>query len=496
MTDSGAQHHPILERYDLARFPELRILVLGDVMLDRYVEGSVERMSPEAPVAVLRAEGQRSMAGGAANVARNIAALGGQAILIGLIGQDEDGAALTQALRKDSNIEAHLITDPARPTTTKTRFVAGRQQLLRVDQEKTTPANRAIEQSLVAAVQSVLTRVDLVILSDYAKGAMTDRVIAGAAQAAKAAGKTVIADPKSRDFRRYRDVDLLTPNRHEAAAAAGIACGSDAEAVMAGTRLMEQTGIASLLITRGEQGMTLLRKGQAPLHLAADAREVFDVSGAGDTVIASLGLAMAAGLEMDAAARFANLCGGIVVGKVGTALVHPADVTGALHARAVGLSSNAKIMDLTQASSQVEHWRASGLRIGFTNGCFDLIHPGHVALLARARSACDRLIVGLNSDASVRRLKGDDRPVQDEQMRATVLAALAGVDMVVIFGEDTPIKLIEVLRPDLLVKGADYRLDQVVGGDFVQSYGGKVLLVDLIAGHSTTATIKRLGLDR
>jgi D-beta-D-heptose 7-phosphate kinase/D-beta-D-heptose 1-phosphate adenosyltransferase len=492
MTDSGA-HHPILDRFDLERFQQVRILVLGDVMLDRYVDGAVERMSPEAPVAVLRAEGERSMAGGAANVARNIAALGGQAILIGLIGQDEDGAALAQALRKDSGIEAHLVNDPARPTTTKTRFVAGRQQLLRVDQEKTTPANRAIEQSLIAAVQAVLPRVGLVILSDYAKGAMTDRVIAGAAAAAKAAGKMVIADPKSRDFRRYRGVDLLTPNRHEAAVAAGVACGNDAEAVMAGSRLMEQTGIASLLITRGEQGMTLLRKGQVPLHLAADAREVFDVSGAGDTVIASLGLALAAGLEMDAAARFANLCGGIVVGKVGTALVHPADVTGALHARAVGLSSSAKIMDLRQALGQVEHWRASGLRVGFTNGCFDLIHPGHVALLARARAACDRLIVGLNSDASVRRLKGEDRPVQDEQMRATVLAALAGVDMVVIFGEDTPIKLIEALRPDLLVKGADYRLDQVVGGDFVQSYGGKVLLVDLIAGHSTTATIKRLG---
>jgi D-beta-D-heptose 7-phosphate kinase/D-beta-D-heptose 1-phosphate adenosyltransferase len=493
MTDGGTHHHPVLDRFDLARFRQTRILVLGDVMLDRYVDGSVERMSPEAPVAVLRAEGERSMAGGAANVARNIAALGGQAILIGLVGQDEDGASLAQALRSDPGIEAHLISDSARPTTTKTRFVAGRQQLLRVDHEKSTPANRAIEQALIAAVQSVLGRVNLVILSDYAKGVMTDRVIAGVAAAAKAAGKPVIADPKSRDFRRYHGVDLLTPNRHEAAIAAGIACGNEAETVMTGTRLMEQTGIASLLITRGEQGMTLMRKGQPPLHLPADAREVFDVSGAGDTVIASLGLALAAGLEMDIAARFANLCGGIVVGKVGTALVHPADVTGALHARAVGLSSNAKIMELPQALGQVEHWRASGLRVGFTNGCFDLIHPGHVALLAKARAACDRLIVGLNSDASVRRLKGEDRPIQDEQMRATVLAALAGVDMVVIFEEDTPLKLIEALRPDLLVKGADYRLDQVVGGDVVQGYGGKVLLVDLVAGHSTTATIKRFG---
>ncbi|QEX16931.1 bifunctional protein HldE [Hypericibacter terrae] len=493
MTESGLHHDPLLDRLDLTRFQQLRILVVGDVMLDRYVDGSVERMSPEAPVAVLRAEGERSMAGGAANVARNIAALGGQAILIGLVGLDEDGAALSSALRTDPGIEAHLIEDAARPTTTKTRFVAGRQQLLRVDHEKSTPANRPMEQALIAAVQSVLSRVHLVILSDYAKGVVTDRVIAGVAAAAKAAGKIVIADPKSRDFRRYHGVDLLTPNRHEAAVAAGIACGNEAEAVMTGTHLVEQTGIPSLLITRGEQGMTLMRKGRAPLHLPADAREVFDVSGAGDTVIASLGLALAAGLEMDIAARFANLCGGIVVGKVGTALVHPADVTGALHARAIGISSNAKIMTLPQALGQVEHWRATGARVGFTNGCFDLIHPGHVTLLAKSRAACDRLIVGLNSDASVRRLKGADRPVQDEQMRATVLAALASVDMVVIFEEDTPLKLIEALRPDLLVKGADYRLDQVVGGDVVQAYGGKVLLIDLVAGHSTTATIQRLG---
>ncbi|QEX22552.1 bifunctional protein HldE [Hypericibacter adhaerens] len=486
-------HGPMLDRFDLTRFQQARILVLGDVMLDRYVDGSVERMSPEAPVAVLRADGERSMAGGAANVARNIAALGGQAILIGLVGQDDDGAALTRALRGDGGIEAHLITDAARPTTTKTRFVAGRQQLLRVDHERSTPANRAVEQELLAAVQSVLGRVNLVILSDYAKGALTDRVIAGVAAAAKAAGKIVIADPKSRDFRRYRGVDLLTPNRHEAAVAAGIPCGNEAEAVMTGAHLMEQTGIASLLITRGEQGMTLMRKGRPPLHLAADAREVFDVSGAGDTVIASLGLALATGFEMETAARFANLCGGIVVGKAGTALVHPADVTGALHARALGLSSDAKIMDLGQAVAQAEHWRASGLKVGFTNGCFDLIHPGHVTLLAKARAACDRLIVGLNSDASVRRLKGAERPIQDEEMRATVLAALASVDMVVIFEEDTPVKLIEALRPDLLVKGADYRLDQVVGADIVQGYGGQVLLVDLVAGHSTTATIKRLG---
>jgi D-beta-D-heptose 7-phosphate kinase/D-beta-D-heptose 1-phosphate adenosyltransferase len=492
MTDGGAHHDPLLDRLDLKRFEQTRILVVGDVMLDRYVDGSVDRMSPEAPVAVLQADGERSMAGGAANVARNIAALGGQAILIGLVGQDEDGAVLTSALRTVSGIEAHLIEDPARPTTTKTRFVAGRQQLLRVDHEKSTPANRAIEQALIGAVQSVLGRVQLVILSDYAKGVMTDRVIAGVAAAGKAAGIPVIADPKSRDFRRYHGVDLLTPNRHEAATAAGIPCGNETETVMAGNHLMEQTGIPSLLITRGEQGMSLMRKGQAPLHLPADAREVFDVSGAGDTVIASLGLALAGGLDMEIAARFANLCGGIVVGKAGTALVHPADVTGALHARAVGISSNAKVMDLSRALGQVGHWRGAGLRIGFTNGCFDLIHPGHVSLLAQSRAACDRLIVGLNSDASVRRLKGADRPIQDEQMRATVLAALASVDMVVIFEEDTPIKLIEALRPDLLVKGADYRLDQVVGGDMVQAYGGRVLLVDLIAGHSTTATIKRL----
>lgn len=481
---------------DLSRFAEASVLVVGDVMLDRYVEGSVDRMSPEAPVPVLKAEGERGMAGGAANVARNIAALGGRATLVGLVGDDAAGEELAQTMAADRRIALRLLVDRTRPTTIKTRFLAGRQQLLRVDREQLVPASAAIERASLAAVEAALPEAGLVLLSDYAKGVLTDGTIAGIAARTAAAGKIVVADPKGRDFRRYRGVDLLTPNRHEAAVASGLPCGNDAEAAAAGGRLIEQTGIPALLVTRGEQGMTLVRKGQEPLHIAADAREVFDVSGAGDTVIASLGVALAAGFELETAARFANLCGGIAVGKLGTALVRPIDVSAALLSRAVASSSSAKIMDLSQALEQIAHWREAGLRVGFTNGCFDLIHPGHVTLLSKARAACDRLVVGLNSDASVKRLKGSDRPVQDQQMRATVLAALGSVDLVVIFEADTPMKLIEAILPDLLVKGADYRLDQVVGADIVQGYGGHVLLVELVPGHSTTDTIRRLGRAR
>ncbi|MFZ5789135.1 MAG: D-glycero-beta-D-manno-heptose-7-phosphate kinase [Pseudomonadota bacterium] len=487
---------PALAGLDLSRFGEASVLVVGDVMLDRYVGGSVDRMSPEAPVPVLQVEGERSMAGGAANVARNIAALGGQATLIGLVGDDAEGEELAETLAADRRIALRLVVDRTRPTTTKTRFVAGNRQLLRVDRERVVLADAGIERALLAAVEAALPEADLVLLSDYAKGALTDDMIGAITVRAAAVGKIVVADPKARDFRRYRGVDVLTPNRHETVAASELPCGNDAEAAAAGQRLIEQTGIPALLVTRGEQGMTLVRKGHAPLHIAADAREVFDVSGAGDTVIGSLGLALAAGFELDLAARLANLCGGIVVGKAGTALVYPTDVSAALHARALASSTSAKIMDLRRTLEQIAHWRDAGQRIGFTNGCFDLIHPGHVTLLTKARAACDRLVVGLNSDASIKRLKGSDRPVQDQQMRATVLAALASVDLVVIFEEETPLALIEATRPDVLVKGADYRLDQVVGADLVQRNGGQVLLVDLVPGHSTTDTIRRLGRAR
>lgn len=477
----------------IERFQQLRILVVGDVMLDRYVYGSVDRMSPEAPVPVLRIERERAMAGGAANVARNISALGARALLIGLVGEDEAGTALQRALADDPAIEVLLVADPSRPTTVKTRYVAAGQQLLRADQEVAHAADTVREAALLDRIERALAKADLMLLSDYAKGTLTDRVLAGAVERAHKAGKRVIGDPKAREFSRYRGVDLLTPNRGEAAVAAGLPCGNDTEAAAAAARIMERAGIPAVLVTRGDQGMTLARKGAPPLHLAAEAREVFDVSGAGDTVLAALGLGLAAGLALEDAAGFANLAAGIVVGKAGTAQVHPGDLVAVLHAREVDRSSDAKIVDLPGALERIAVWRQQGQKIGFTNGCFDLIHPGHVALLTAARAQCDRLVVGLNTDASVKRLKGPDRPMQNEQVRAVVLAALSAVDLVLPFAEDTPQKQIEAIRPEVLVKGADYRLDQVVGGDFVRSYGGRVELVELKPGHSTTETIRRIG---
>jgi D-beta-D-heptose 7-phosphate kinase / D-beta-D-heptose 1-phosphate adenosyltransferase len=474
------------------RLAAARVLVLGDVMLDRYVYGSVDRMSPEAPVPVLRQTSLRAMAGGAGNVARNIAALGGKALLIGLIGDDPAGRELQAMLGDEHNVSARLIADRQRPTTVKTRFIAGRQQLLRLDDEAPHPATGETAAALLAALKSALGSVDIVLLSDYAKGVLGDEVLQRAIAMIHGAGKRLVVDPKSRDFRRYAGADLLTPNRGELAAATGMTGEDDESVAAAAQKAIATAGVAALLVTRSERGMTLIEPGRPPLHLAAEAREVFDVSGAGDTSIAALASALAVGADLPQAARLANTAAGIAAGKLGTAVVHPADLLGALQARTV-LASEAKVVALESALERIQRWRAGGERIAFTNGCFDLIHPGHVSLLGQARAAADRLIVGLNSDASIQRLKGPDRPVQNETARGIVLASLGMVDLVLVFDEDTPIELIRAIRPEVLVKGADYRVDQVVGADLVQGYGGRVLLADLLAGHSTTGTIERVG---
>ena len=474
------------------RLTRVRALVLGDVMLDRYVYGSVERMSPEAPIPVLRQTSQRAMAGGAGNVARNLAALGSKIVLIGVVGDDAAGRDLEAMLADEHNVASRLVVDPTRQTTVKTRFVAERQQLLRVDGEDPKPVNMETVAALLSALKAALGSVDIVLFSDYAKGALSDQVLARAIAMVHGAGKRLLVDPKSRDFRRYAGADLLTPNRSELLAATGLA-GEDDDTIVAAARMtIAAAGVGAVLATRGARGMTLVERGREPLHLAAEAREVFDVSGAGDTVIATLAAALGAGADLPRGARLANTAAGIAAGKLGTAVVHPADLLGAIQARAV-LASEAKVVALETALERVQRWRAAGERIAFTNGCFDLIHPGHVALLSQARAAADRLVVGLNSDASVKRLKGPDRPIQNETARGIVLASLGAVDLVLIFEGDTPIELIQAIRPEVLVKGADYRLDQVVGADVVQAYGGRVVLAEVLAGHSTSSTIARVG---
>ena len=474
------------------RLSKARVLVLGDVMLDRYVYGAVDRMSPEAPVPVLRQESQRAMVGGAGNVARNVAAFGGKVVLIGLIGDDDAGRELSAMLADEPGIASRLVTDPDRTTTVKTRFVAGRQQLLRVDGETAKPAVGIAAAALQKALDEALGSVDIVLLSDYAKGVLGDETLARAIARIHGAGKRLVVDPKSRDFRRYAGADLLTPNRGELAAATGVTGEDDDSVASAARQAMQAARVGAVLATRGERGMTLVAGDAQPLHLPAEAREVFDVSGAGDTVIAVLAAALAVGADLPQAARLANTAAGIATGKLGTAVVHAADLLGALQARDV-LASEAKVVALETALERIQRWRATGEKIAFTNGCFDLIHPGHVSLLSQARASADRLIVGLNSDASIKRLKGKDRPVQNETARGIVLASMGAVDLVLLFEEDTPIELIRAIRPDVLVKGADYRVDQVVGADVVQAAGGRVMLAELLPGHSTTGTIARAG---
>lgn len=472
----------------LTRFPTAELLVLGDVMLDRYAYGTVERISPEAPVPVLKLERSVGAAGGAANVARNGVALGARVTLIGVVGEDAEGAELRAALAENTLLEARLIGDATRPTTTKVRYVADGQQVMRADRETREPLAPETEARVLKEFSQALDRARVVILSDYAKGTLGEQMLRIAIESARAARKTVIVDPKSRDFDRYRGATLITPNQHELQQAVGRACATALEVQEAARGLLERGLCEALVVTRGGQGMSVVRADGLTEHLPTSALQVFDVSGAGDTVIATLALALAVGADVIDAARLANMAAGIVVGKRGTATVSPGELLARLRPHP---AETGKVLTRESVMPLVHAWRAQGLRIAFTNGCFDLLHPGHVALLNQARASADRLIVGLNSDASVRRLKGPERPVQSEVARATVLAALAAVDAVVLFEEDTPYELIELVAPDVLVKGADYTRDQVVGADLVTRRGGHVLLVPLLERHSTSDTLRR-----
>ena len=476
----------------LARFGAQSVLVLGDVMLDRYVLGDVRRISPEAPIPVLRASRSRAVLGGAGNVAQNVAALGGNAILLGVVGDDEAEGAVGRALiEAGAGVRASLVRAAGRPTTIKTRFMSGPHQLLRVDQETTEPIASAAVADLLARYAEALRNADVVVLSDYAKGVLCDAVLGPAIAMARQAGKKVIADPKRTDLGAYRHASVLTPNEAEIAAATGIAAGDDASAEVAGRQALTASAADAVLVKRSARGLTLVRRDEVALHIPTRAREVADVSGAGDTLIATFAIMLAAGAGLWQAAEMANTAAGISVGKQGTATVANAELAAALHQRDL-LATDEKVMPLDAALARATGWRRTGLRIGFTNGVFDLIHPGHVRLLTRARATCDRLVVGLNTDASVRRLKGPMRPIQNEMARATVMASMQPVDAVILFAEDTPERLIAAIRPDVLIKGTDYRIDQVVGAEIVQAHGGHVVLIDLQEGHSTTNTIRRI----
>jgi D-beta-D-heptose 7-phosphate kinase / D-beta-D-heptose 1-phosphate adenosyltransferase len=474
----------------LGTFHSARVLVFGDVMLDRFVYGAVERISPEAPIPVMSVERTTDMLGGAANVARNVATLGGRAILVGVVGDDAAAQSMRAELLRVPTIQAELILDPSRPTTSKTRHVADRQQILRSDVESKAALSESVAAAVLARLRTLLSDVHVVIVSDYAKGVVSDRVAADAIGAARAVGKVVLVDPKAKNFAKYRGATLLTPNRHELEIACGHECATDAQVVAGARAALSQAQSEALVVTRGKEGMSIVRRDGSAEHIRTVAKEVFDVSGAGDTAVATMALGLAQGAEIGLAVRLANAAAGVVVGKSGTASVSAGEIIARL-----GLEDDqtgSKHFSLDSVQERVARWRQMGLKIAFTNGCFDLLHPGHVSLLDQARGSADRLVVGLNSDLSVRRLKGLERPVQGEVARATMLASLKAVDAVVIFGEDTPLQLIDALAPDVLVKGADYSLQTVVGADLVQSRGGKVLLAELVPSQSTTHTIERL----
>ena len=462
------------------------VLAVGDLMLDRFISGKVHRISPEAPIPVLAVERETSMPGGVGNVVANVRALGGRAELVAVVGEDAGAEKLESLLAPPDGIG--LVRDPSRPTAVKERFIAGGQQLLRADYEQSRPVAEAVEDKIVAEIAARLPRAGVLVLSDYGKGVLTDRVLASTIAAARERGIPVVVDPKGSDYGRYRGATTVTPNHKELAEAAGAAASGDEAVTAAARRVIQAAGIETMVATRGGEGLSVVALEGEPLHVRAEAREVFDVSGAGDTVVATLALALATGAPLGLAAALANLAGGVVVGKIGTAPIAADELR---HA-AEGRRGEGKVVTLAALVDRVERWRRRGFKVGFTNGCFDLLHPGHLSLLRQARAQSDRLVVGLNSDDSVRRLKGAERPVSDETARATVLAAVTDVDAVAVFDEDTPIRLIEAIRPDVLVKGADYTVEQIVGADIVLAYGGKVVRAVLEPGHSTTATVAKL----
>ena len=475
-------------------FAKARVIILGDVMLDRFVFGDVGRISPEAPIPVIRASGRESMLGGAGNVARNIISLGGSATLIGALGDDAAGADLMAAAGREERLKLILVRDSERSTTVKTRFVSQGQQLLRVDEETPVAISGSTAESLAASLEEELEGAKVLVCSDYAKGVITSDMAVRAIRSARARGTTIIVDPKGRDFRRYAGATIVTPNAYEASQATGIACDDDAGVSRAARTIAECVDCAAVVVTRGAKGMSVLsflRGKEEIVHLPTDAREVRDVSGAGDTVIAALALALAVGAPLETAARLANLAAGIAVGKVGTAAVEATELARAIQVADL-LSDRTKLVTLDAAASMARSWHLQGRTVAFTNGCFDLIHPGHVRLLERAKAEGDKLIVALNSDESVKRLKGPSRPIQNELARATVMASIGVVDLVTIFSEDTPIRALELIQPDVLVKGADYTEAQVVGADLVRARGGRIVLVDLEAGHSTSNTVQRV----
>ena len=467
------------------------VLVIGDLMLDRYLVGDVQRISPEAPVPVVLLKQQNDRAGGAANVAANLAELGVETHIAGCVGQDTEASILVGLINRLGISTDAVIHSETRPTTAKTRVMSSHQQIVRVDQESSQAFNEAESTELRVRIDEALkNKPAIVILSDYAKGVLSDAMCKAIIKECNFAGIPVIADPKGLDYSKYQGATALTPNKKETAEACGVSI-NDGKALLAGAKdLKKQLGLQFLAVTRGEEGISLL-EGSDEHHIAATAKQVFDVSGAGDTVIATLAAGLIHGLTAQEALKLANTAAGIVVGKVGTVPINRDELLNELSTKDATEQAD-KITDLASLTNKVAAWKAAKQKIVFTNGCFDLLHAGHVTYLEAAKKTGDKLILGLNTDRSVSALKGPTRPVIHENDRARVLAALEAVDAVILFDEDTPLNLIHAIKPDVIVKGDDYTEDQVVGGKEVKSWGGQVKLIPLVQGRSTSKIIEKM----
>ena len=470
-------------------FSQLKVLVVGDIMLDRYIHGEVERISPEAPVPVLRHAQRYERAGGAANVAMNLAGLGCHAILSGFWGSDTEQREL-QAMLERAGVDMVGVVTSSLPTISKTRIVGRTQQLLRLDIESRDNPPAIEMDRLVERATALVDKVHAVILSDYAKGALSEVLCESVIRAARAKGIPVLADPKTPNLGKYAGATSVCPNLGELSLATGISSHQTEALLDAGQRQVAQHNLQFLTVTMSEKGIGVLWP-EKRYHSPARAREVFDVSGAGDTVIATLAASLAGGLQVETAVDLANLAAGIVVGKMGTVPIAQHELIAVL-TPSTNLTVGEKILDRERIIKRVAEWRASGEKIVFTNGCFDLLHVGHITLLEDCRRFGTKLILGLNADASVCRLKGPTRPIVGERERARVMAALAAVDAVVLFEEDTPLELIRAVRPDVLVKGGDYTIDTVVGHEEVAALGGRVEIVPTVEGFSTTNIVRKL----
>ncbi len=468
-------------------FAGRRVLVAGDVILDRYIWGDVERTSPEAPVPVVQWRRQSINLGGAANVIANLCALGGRPELLGVVGEDEAADQLRGRLHELGVSARGLVVDRARPTTIKTRIMSQGQQLLRLDREDSAAFADELGRRLLARFEKLLARAELVILSDYDKGVLAPALCRAMIERARAAGRTIVIDPKGTDWRKYRGADFVTPNQKEAQAAAGVRIDGEPALAQAAAALRRTIAGRAIVVTRGAQGVSVFERGRPAAHLPAQARAVYDVTGAGDTFIATLALALAAGGSTVEAARLGNAAGSIVVGKLGAATADPGELLAAVRPG----HASWKLRSVEQLAVELESLRAAGKRIVLTNGCFDLFHIGHLKFLERARALGDVLVVAINADAGVRRLKGPPRPILGEEERAALLASLGAVDFIVVFQEDTPERLLERLRPDVLVKGKTPG-GEIVGRAIVERHGGRVEGLPLLGEVTTETMLERI----